>query len=827
MTDVKYAIRLARSRPMFTGIAIVTLAIGIGANTAVFNLAHALIHRSLPVPEPQRLVRYRMTADAPIAGLDLPATFLRDFGLSGPMFDALRARTSASDVFAWTRADGLTVVREGRRYPLRAAWTSGSTFGVLNLAAPVGRLLNERDDRGQAPEGWTAVISYAHWVEIWNRDPGVVGRTIVVEDTPVTIVGVLPETFTGVLTGDAPQMILPLELEPVVRGDASVRREPGALTFTVMGRLRPDATLATAAAELDAIAARLLDEAVPLDVRDETFAALRLDVVPGRSGWSSYRIEYERPLRQIQWFTGIVLLVISANLAGLLLARGASRLGEFGVRAALGASRGRLLRQLLVEHLALAAMAVPLGCAIAFWLARTAVAFFGQSASFATDSGLVLDVRPGGMVVTVAAVTGLASILVAATVPSLLATSRAATPGVRGRHGSPRLIGRHLMPVQVALSLLLVALAISAAASIFRLLSTSPGMRVEGVMMAVPDMRGRTERGADRVRLYERILTALASKPGIESAAIARDLPMSGGWSDAHYVQESDGVRREDRYVVQNVVGPGFFRTVGIQLRAGRDFTAADQSRGPAVCVLNQSAAALFFPGRRPIGQHIDRRESGTRPAVRCEVVGVVEDAKFWTLNQEPPRTVYRPLVQEGPGPVAFVAKGSNASLMAAAFREAFGDILPAGTIVTPLSLADQALASVVSQRGLAWIAGALGVLALLLTCVSLYGQVAWNVTRRTTEFGVRLALGGTPDRIVRLVIRDLGKPFVFGALGGLGAIALLSRFVAAFLYKTTIVDPLLLVASLTALGLACASAGYIPARRAARVEPAAALRTE
>jgi hypothetical protein len=375
--------------------------------------------------------------------------------------------------------------------------------------------------------------------------------------------------------------------------------------------------------------------------------------------------------------------------------------------------------------------------------------------------------------------------------------------------------------------LLLVAVAVSASASIFRLLSTSPGMRVDGVMMAVPDLRGRTERGPDRVRLYERIRAVLTSKPGIESAAIVRQLPMSGGWSDAHYVQESHGVLREDRYVVQNVVGPAFFRTLGIRLVAGRDFAPADQSGGAAVCVLNQSAAAHFFPGRAVIGQHIDRRQSGTRPAVRCEVVGVVEDAKFWTLNQEPPRTVYRPLVQEGPGPVAFVAKGSNATLVSAAFREAFGDVLPQGTTVTPLSLAAQALGSVVLQRGLAWIAGALGVLALLLTCVSLYGQVAWNVTRRTTEFGVRLALGGTPYLIVRLVIRDLARPFVFGALGGLGAIALLSQFVAALLYRTTIVDPLLLVASLIALGVACASAVYIPARRAASVEPAAALRTE
>jgi putative ABC transport system permease protein len=827
MQDVKYAFRLARRSPAFTGIAVLTLAVGIGANTAVFNLAHALLLRSLPVPEPQNLIRYRLTADGAIPGLDLPPTFLPDFGLSGPMFDALRgAQSSAVSIFAWMRADGLTVVREGQRYPVRAAWASAATFPVLNIKAAAGRLLEERDDR-QGADGSTGVISYQYWTDTWNRDPAVVGRTIIVEELPVTIVGVLPESFSGVLIGDAPQLILPLEFEAIVRGDDSLRNNPGALVFTVMGRLTAGATLASAAAELDALAPRLIDEAVPVKVRDDTFRALRLDVESARSGWSSYRMEYERPLRQIQWFTGIVLLVISANLAGLLLGRGASRQREFGVRASLGASWGVLLRQLLVEHAVLAAMAVPIGCGVAVWLSQIAVAFFGQAASVGTDGSLVVDLRPSAALVAVGAMAGLASIVIAGAIPSLLATSRAATPGVRNDLRSTVSVGRFLMPIQVALSLVLVALAMSAGMSIFRLLSTPAGMSADGVMMAVPDLRARTERGAERLALYDRITTELASKPGIQSVAIARGLPMSGGWNDAHYVGESANSVREDEYTVQNIVGPGFFTTLGIRMLAGRDFSAADRSGSADVCVLNQSAAAHFFPGLAPIGRYIDRRQSNSQRAVRCEVVGLVEDAKYWTLNQDPPRTVYRPFAQEPPRAVAFVAKGPSNPMMATAFREVFGSVLPDGMVVTPVTLADQTLGTVSVQRALGWIAGALGLLALMLTCLSLYGQVAWSVTIRTAEFGIRLAIGSTPHGIVQLVMRDLRAPLLLGTCGGLVAVALLSNFVATLLYKTKVVDPALLAAAVIALGVACASAAYLPARRAANVEPSVALRIE
>lgn len=826
--DVKHAVRLASRGPVFTIITVVTLAIGIGANTAVFNLAHALLMRSLPVPEPQRLIRYRLTADGPIPGLDLPATFLRDFGLSGPMFDALRAtQSTAVNVFAWMRADGLTVARHQQRYPVRAAWASAGTFQVLDISAAAGRLLDERDDRAQSAEGWTAVISYQYWTEIWNRDTGIIGRTIIVEELPVTIVGVLQESFTGVLIGDAPQLVLPLELEPILRGTDSQRKHAGALVFTVIGRLKARATLATAAAELDAIGPRLIDDAVPLKVRDETFRALRLDVEPARSGWSSYRIEYERPLRRVQWFTGIVLLVISANLAGLLLSRSASRRREFLVRVSLGASRGRLLRQQFVELAVLAAIAVPIGAVVALWLSQITAAFFGQSVAVGTDGGLILDLRPSATVLGVAAVAGFLSILIAGAIPALLATSRASTPGVRNDQRSTQSVGRLLMPIQVALSLVLVVLAMSAALSIFRLLSAPAGMTAAGVMMAAPDLRGRTERGDDRLALYDRILAELASQPGIQSAALARGLPMSGGWNDAHYAARSGDVLREDEYTLQNIVGPGFFQTLGIQILAGRDVAATDRAGSPDVCVLNESAAMHFFPGHAPLGQEIDRRESRTQRAIGCEVIGIVEDAKYWTLNQDPPRTVYRPFAQEPPRAVAFVAKGTNAATTEAAFRAAFGAVLPDGMVVTPSILADKTLATVSMQRALGWIAGALGLLALLLTCLSLYGQVAWNVTIRTAEFGIRLAIGSTPAQVVRLVMRDLRATLALGTMAGLGAILLLSQFVAAFLYKTNVIDPVLLAVAVIALSVACASATYLPARRAANVEPSVALRIE
>ena len=470
-------------------------------------------------------------------------------------------------------------------------------------------------------------------------------------------------------------------------------------------------------------------------------------------------------------------------------------------------------------------MAVPLGCVIAFGLGHAAVAFFGQSPSLATAAGLSLDLRPTGTVIAVAVLAGLASILIAAAAPHSMGDEPQLDPG-RAEDGPVPAVGRSFSHAGSDRAVVgFRALAISAWVSIFRLLSTPAGMHAEGVMMASPDLRGRTERGLDLLALYERVLSELASRPGIRSAAIARRLPMSGGWNDAHYVTESVKALREDRNILQNIVGPDFFRTLGIQTLAGRDFAAGDRSGSSAVCILNQSAAAYFFPGLAPIGRHIDRRHTSHR-AVRCEVIGIVQDAKFWTLNQEPPRTIYRPFAQEPIGGVAFVAKGDNLALVTAAFRTAFGEVLPGGTIVTPLNFAEQTRASVSVQRALAWIAGALGLLALLLTCVSLYGQVAWTVTHRTAEFGIRLALGETPYGIVLLVVRDLGMTFMLGAVAGLGAVVFVSQFVMAFLYRTAVVDLLPLTATLIAIALACASAAYFPARRAGRVEPAIALRT-
>jgi predicted permease len=744
------------------------------------------------------------------------------------LFDALRARqSSATDVFAWTRAEGLTLTRETRTYALRAAWASGAAFRVLGISPAMGRLLDDRDDRPGGVNGWAAVISYRHWVDDWRGDPDVIGRHVMVEGAPVTIVGVLPEHFSGILAGEAPQMILPLELEPAIRQADSQRRNPGVLVFTVMGRLRPGSTLGSAAAEVDAIGPPIMEVGLPKEGRDEIFGVLRLDVVSGRSGWSLYRLEYERPLLRVQAFTGIVLVLVSANLAGLLLSRGASRRREFDVRAALGASRSRLLRQLLVEHAALAAVAVPLGCLAAFWLSRMAVGFLGQSGMFASDGGLMLDLRPTLTVVATASLAGLVATILASAAPSLVATRRLATRELQGARSSSRSWGRVLMPLQVGLSLLLVGLAVTAATSIFRLLTTPPGMAAAGVVMASPDLRRRPEQGDDRRALYDRILGELRSRPGIDAAALVRRLPMSGDWSDAHYAAEAGGLVREDRYALQNVVGSGFFRTLGIRLEAGRELVEADRGAAPAVCVLSHSAADYFFPGIAPVGRQIERRASGRQPLLRCEVVGVVADAKYWTLNQEPPRTIYRPHGQEPLGPMSFIVRARSFQLANAALLAALAEMVPEAPVATPVSLEAQMLDSVAVQRALAWLAGSLGALALLLTCISLYGQVAWTVAQRTMEFGIRLALGASRRTIVQMVMGDMARTVALGTAGGCGAVVMVSQFADVFLYKTTLRDPMLVGIAAVSLALACGLAVFFPARRAASVDPAVALRSE
>ena len=830
--DLHYGVRQMRMHPVFASIVVMTLAVGIGANAAVFSLVYALLLRELPVRAPEELVRYRFIADRGIPDLGVTPTYTPDFGVSGPVFDALREEQSAcGPLFAWAAIDGLTLTHDGETQPIRGNWASGSAFRVLDVAAYRGRLFNEMDDRpGGGPDGSVGNISYSFWRDTWHSDPQVIGRTLTINHTPVRIVGILPPEFTGVHVGADPQVVLPLELEPAMMRNFTRRRSSGAVWIDVLGRLKPGFRLSDAKANLDVIRTRVLDQALPVAQRGD-LSHFRLDVTSGRTGGGGYpyRNEYEQPLRLLQALMAVVMLLACANLSGLLLARGASRRRELEVRDALGASRARLVGQLLTENLLLMAIAVPLGCAGAIWVDSAAMRLLTHP-----DVPLHLKVNLSGPVLLVTIACAFVVVVLAGAFPALSATRwigrRSLSSGRRTLESSGGHLGRFLMPAQVALSLTLVGTAVVCGTSVVRLLTTSAGMSGETVIMGRTNLDGRPEQGARVNALYGRMLEFLGAQPGVSSATVVGTTPMTQEEQDvavtSHPAEEASA--REDLHVYVNVIGPRFFETFGVAQLMGRDFSSSDAPGAPRVCVLNQSAAIHFFPHGSAIGQRIDAHWSPNAPPVRYQVVGVVADAKYSSLHQESPRTLYLPYTQSRRlTRLTLALSGQDPRVLADAYRAAVRTVAPDTPAFEPISLRTQMLNSVAMERGAASLVGFLGALSIVLTCISLYGQVAWNVTRRTAEIGIRIALGATRASIVRLILGTVSVALAYGTLAGIAGLVVASRSIASFLYNTKPLDPLLVSVATVSLIISGLVAAYIPARRAARTEPLAAMRTE
>jgi len=848
LMDFRYALRQLRKTPGFAATAILVLGLGIGANTTVYTLLHGLLLRNLHVPHPDQLVRYRLVL-RPGIGSYWSTFALSEFGvLSGPMFESVRKhQTACTDIMAWEGYDELTYTEKSESRLLRGALVSGSTFQVLGLKAELGRLLDQPDDSPGGGGSWSANISYAFWQQEFHGEPAIIGRTLVINQVPVNIIGVLPRGFSGVVVGQDPQIILPLEIDTVLaalRDRPSIRDNQYYSQVVVLGRLKAGVTIAQARANAESIEATMFDEAMPAVIRHNIFAsAHRLDVTSAAAGWSDYRISYQKPLLIVQALVVTMLLLISVNLAGLLLARTAGRRHELEIRGALGAGRIRLIRQLLTESAVLTAIAVPVGCFFVWQASRLAVRLIA-----APGASLDIDHWHDPAVIAIAAASGFVTAIFAGSLPALIATrqTRSVTlhSGARqsysSRHGRA---GKLLIPMQVALGLILVSVAALFAVSLARLVTRPSGMQEQGVFMARTKLEWHADKLEQLDSLYARMVQHLAARPGVQSVSLVLREPMTGGAEMSHFIShELSGAVHEDNFehCLVNAVGPGFFETLGIPVFEGRDFASTDTARSAGVCILSTAAASFFFPTGPAIGEYLEAPSDVARVhAATYQVVGIVADAKYKTLHEASQPVVYIPYAQqpesvspafETPSPhadLSFVIRGTDPSLVSSAYRDTLRQFAPGTPVFGVISLERHMTESISADRLIASLSGFLGLLALILTCISLYGHVAWNVTQRTPEIGIRMALGASRSGVIRMACSSIVVPIGLGIAAGLAGSIAISRVLVSLLYEAPPVDPKLVLTSLSAMLAAVGIASYIPARRAASVDPMRCLRAD
>ena len=826
--DVTFAVRQLMKSPAFTATAILTLALGIGANTGIFTLTHALLLKSLPIPEPDRLVRIALDIGSPNG-------VVSDQPLNAFLLESIqRHAKSLSGVFGWSPYD-FVLKEDTGLHIYSGAVVSGNAFQVLGLKPAAGRFITPADDqRGGGPDGWAAVISHRFWEQHYHADPSIIGKHVTLTDHSVTIVGVAPEGFEGLFVAMHPDFYLPLEYEPVMRGAGSLLRQPGNLWLTVWARLKPGFNSNVASAEMASVYRVAMDETLPPAVRHiAVIEHSSFAVRPGGNGWSSLRPQFARPLLLLQVLVGVVLLVCCVNLAGLCLARASAREREFAIRGALGAARSRLMQQLLVESLLLAVCGGALAILFAWATDRYLLRFLADREAAAS-----LSVRPdlsallvtGGCAVLCALLFGLA--------PGWLASHVSIEPALRRSNqgiaaGKDNLVQRLFVPVQVALTLALVVVAAMLSATVSHLRASHLGFRVENILLIPADFERLPQKGLDLVHLYRRLILRMEQMPGVDSASVAESTPLNGQGETGIFTTGSSTkpvMNFANRYWV-NDVGAGYFATLGTKVLTGRDFSGEDADAN--TCVLNRSAAHALFPGTPAIGQSLRRSDvnmnSGQATTRDCQVIGVVEDAKYTSLREPAPPTVYLPfgVNTDRLFSLHFVIHAATLAEAQDAWLKALRELAPGSPETEPISFAVQFDDSIARERLLSVLSGFFAALALLLSGIGIYGLMASYVTRRTTEIGVRMALGATRRKIFVLVMRQVAILLILGSLAGACLAVFAARSIKAFLFDVSPGNPAIFVSAVLILALAGFVAAMLPERRAVSIEPMQALRSE
>jgi predicted permease len=824
--DLRYGLRQLRRRPGFTAVAVITLALGIGANTAIFTLLYGLLLRSLPVAQPWRLARVSLKASLPREGV-------RDIGLFWQMAQQLRRQQqSFTDISAWLE-DVEVYARDStgtvRMYP--GTPVSGNGFGVLGVKPYLGRMLVPSDDvSGGPPQGWPVVLSYGFWNDRFARDPQVIGKRMDISNVPFTVVGVAPKEFQGVQAGVHPQMYFPMHFVEVLFGGFKLDAPESLMWCETIGRLKPGVTLARANAEIATYKDALLDGCIPQKYRDAPFVHIlrdsHLQVTSGRSGIPFDNRSILGPLWLLQGLVGVVLVLCCVNVGGLMLARTHERRHEFAVRNAVGAGRWRLVRQYLTESFLIAAAGALLGAFLAWKGSQALLAYFIDP-----NSEWGLTVPADQTVFLATAILAVLATLLFGTVPAWLASRSNLAMLLKSRTSAGRrqIAGRAFVPIQVALSLVLVAVAGLLSESLIRMRSEHLGFDIDHITFTCSHFADLPQKGDARLDLYQKMIDRLNGFPGIISAAITFHTPFDNRQLISSFEALSEGPSPpQDKNMAWNDVGPGYFRTTRLPILAGREFEPRDRDRSH--CILNQSAAAYLFPHQPAIGQYVRSTDKRQFPeGFTCQVIGLAEDAKYGMLRERPPRTIYFPVNKDSLriGLMVFLMRSAHEAEAVAAYRKTLAEFAPTTALTRFVTLRQQRDETIGSQRLVTLLSNFFAVLALLLSAIGLYGLLASSVAQRTSEIGVRLALGAQRGGVVRMILYEALRLVVAGIVLGAVALLFVVRFVRDLLYGISAFNPATLACTVALLGAVAFLAALVPACRAAALDPMEALRLE
>jgi predicted permease len=819
--DFRYSLRILSKSPVFCLTAVLTLAVGIGANTAIFTLLHGLFLRSLPVARPSELARINLIGP-------LPWSDSTESGIPWRMYQQLRLQQqSFTDLSAWTV--GRVNIRDGegvlRMY--NAVLPTGNAFEILGVKPYLGRLLTSSDDvRGGPAMGWPAVLSYGFWYERFGGDPQIIGKQIEISKSFVTVVGVTPPEFQGLFPGERPRIYLPLRFLTVLH-NIDLDSTTSFFFCSPIGRLKPGVTLAQANAEMAIYQKGLFHNFIP---SDQFYRSLvekaRLTVSPARAGLgSSWARRSWQPLLLMQGLVAVVLLLCCVNVGGLMMSSVYARRHEFAVRMAMGAGRWRLIRQYLTESFVIAAAGAALGAVAAWYGNRLLLTFFidpnGQEGLQITPDRTVFWVTSLCAVLTTLLFGVAPAWQAGRSDPGTLLKSRTALGGRK------RVAGRAFIPIQVALSVALVASAGLLSRSLIRIRSEQVGFDIGHITITCPQFHNLPQKGDALHDLYQRMVDRLEQWPGIESAAYTWYTPMTNSMATATFQAMAGGASSpEDLRLAWNDVGPGYFKTMQTRILAGREFERNERDR--SLCVLNKSAASRLFPQQEAIGQYVRSNDTQRFPkGATCQVIGIAEDAKYASAREQPPPTIYFPLNREEGGNFVFLMRSDSEATAIAAYRRALSEIAPMTPLLRFATLQQQMDDSLGAQRLITLMSQLFGGLALFLSALGLYGLLASSVAQRTGEIGVRIALGARRGAVLRMILYEALRLLAAGILLGSIALSLTVRLIQGMLHGVSPFDPTTLIMTAGLLGSGALVAAIIPALRAASVDPIRALRME